>query len=91
MRVFDVRFTPVSFHFSLADLLLKLGKPDEARQIFEHLLERNPENWAYYEGLEQSTNPQTEAERLAIYTAYMGKYPRAAAPKRLPLKFVTGS
>lgn len=73
-----------------ADLLLKLGKPDEARQIFEHLLERNPENWAYYEGLEQSTNPQTEAERLAIYTAYMGKYPRAAAPKRLPLKFVTG-
>lgn len=73
-----------------ADLLIKLGRPDEARQIFENLLERNPENWAYYEGLERSSLAESEADRLAIYTTYTSKYPRAAAPKRLPLKFVTG-
>ncbi|XP_071489003.1 N-alpha-acetyltransferase 15, NatA auxiliary subunit-like [Diadema antillarum] len=73
-----------------ADLLLKLKRRDEARLIFEGLLDRNPENWAYYEGMERCVLPETEGERLAIYTRCAHKYPRASAPKRLPLNFVTG-
>ena len=34
-----------------AQLLLRLGRGAEARELFEALLERNPENYAYHRGL----------------------------------------
>lgn len=39
------------------ELLLKLERPDEAYGVYRSLQERNPENWAYYQGLEKALKP----------------------------------
>ncbi|TMS17115.1 N-alpha-acetyltransferase 15, NatA auxiliary subunit [Larimichthys crocea] len=39
------------------ELLLKLDRPEEACEVYSKLQERNPENWAYYQGLEKSLKP----------------------------------
>lgn len=38
-------------------LLLKLERPEDASEVYQRLLERNPENWAYYQGLEKALKP----------------------------------
>lgn len=38
-------------------MLLQLDRPDEASQVYRSLQERNPENWAYYQGLEKALKP----------------------------------
>ena len=75
---------------STADLLLKLGRREEAKEIFENLIHRNPENWAYYTGMEKCICAETEEQKLEMYTRYTVEYPKAAAPVRLPLKIATG-
>ena len=35
-------------------VLLKLGRLEEAAKVYYDLLERSPENWAYYNGLEEA-------------------------------------
>ena len=54
------------------------------------MVERNPENWAHYDGLERTIQPSNEEERLAIYLGIAEKYQRAAAPKRIAMNFATG-
>lgn len=39
------------------ELLLKLEKHQEASEVYRRLQERNPENWAYYQGLEKALKP----------------------------------
>lgn len=39
------------------ELLLKLERPEEASEVYTRLQERNPENWAYYQGLENAFKP----------------------------------
>ncbi|KAF3837796.1 hypothetical protein F7725_009564 [Dissostichus mawsoni] len=39
------------------ELLLKLERPEEALEVYRRLQERNPENWAYYQGLEKALKP----------------------------------
>jgi len=70
--------------------LLKLGKKNEAEKIYEVLLKRNPENHDYYRQLEAARSAASLEERLAIYQEYQEKFPRAQAPKRIPLNFSTG-
>lgn len=41
----------------VGELLLKLDRPEEACEVYSKLQERNPENWAYYQGLEKSLKP----------------------------------
>jgi len=38
-------------------MLLKLGRLKEAGEVYRELIERNAENWYYYEGLEKSLQP----------------------------------
>ena len=73
-----------------AEILLQLNRASEATSIYEELVERNPESWSNYEGLEKCKNPRSEEERLEIYTRIAEKFPRAAVPRRMPLKFTTG-
>ena len=40
-----------------AKLYLKLERFDDAVKIYRDLHERNPENWAYYTGLEEAMRP----------------------------------
>lgn len=42
---------------SAGELLLKLERLDEATEVYHRLLERNPENWSYYHGLENALKP----------------------------------
>uniref|UniRef100_A0A8C2HU72 N(alpha)-acetyltransferase 15, NatA auxiliary subunit n=1 Tax=Cyprinus carpio TaxID=7962 RepID=A0A8C2HU72_CYPCA len=39
------------------ELLLKLDRAGEATEVYHRLLERNPENWSYYQGLEKALKP----------------------------------
>ncbi|XP_052228174.1 N-alpha-acetyltransferase 15, NatA auxiliary subunit-like isoform X2 [Dreissena polymorpha] len=72
------------------EIHLEMGRLSEAAEIYRDLIDRNPENWAYYKGLEDSTAPETEEARWKLYTDIGKKFPRADAPKRIPLSFVTG-
>jgi len=54
-------------------------------------LKRNPENHEYYKQLEVARDASTIEDKLAIYIEYQEKFPRAQAPKRLPLNFLTGN
>lgn len=47
----------------VAKILLKLNKHEEAEAIFREQLDRNPENWEYYGGLE-------EAVRAGMFVLY---------------------
>uniref|UniRef100_A0A8C6ZJJ8 N-alpha-acetyltransferase 16, NatA auxiliary subunit n=1 Tax=Nothoprocta perdicaria TaxID=30464 RepID=A0A8C6ZJJ8_NOTPE len=83
------------------EMLLKLGRLKEAGQVYKELIERNAENWYYYEGLEKALQPSklqhdyflphgTLEERLQIYEDVSKRHPRAVSPRRLPLNFVSG-
>ena len=70
--------------------LLSLGRLKEAEELYVDLLKRNPENHEYYHQLEKSRSAETMEERMNVYLEYQEKFPRAQAPKRLPLNFLTG-
>uniref|UniRef100_A0A8C7F5P6 N-alpha-acetyltransferase 15, NatA auxiliary subunit a n=1 Tax=Oncorhynchus kisutch TaxID=8019 RepID=A0A8C7F5P6_ONCKI len=63
------------------ELLLQLDRSEEATEVYRQLQERNPENWAYYQGLEKALKP---AWVLSLH------YPKGLVPRRLPLTFLTG-
>uniref|UniRef100_A0A7M4DX46 N-alpha-acetyltransferase 16, NatA auxiliary subunit n=1 Tax=Crocodylus porosus TaxID=8502 RepID=A0A7M4DX46_CROPO len=72
------------------EMLLKLGRLKEAGEVYKELIDRNAENWYYYEGLEKALQPSTLEERLQIYEEVSKRHPRAVSPRRLPLNFVSG-
>ncbi|CAJ0954503.1 unnamed protein product [Ranitomeya imitator] len=39
------------------DLFLRLGRLEESADVYRGLLDRSPENWAYYKGLEKALKP----------------------------------
>uniref|UniRef100_A0A3Q4I3J0 N-alpha-acetyltransferase 15, NatA auxiliary subunit n=1 Tax=Neolamprologus brichardi TaxID=32507 RepID=A0A3Q4I3J0_NEOBR len=68
------------------ELLLKLERLDEATEVYRRLLERNPENWSYYHGLEKALKPK---ERYKIFEEAWEKFPKGLVPRRLPLNFLS--
>uniref|UniRef100_A0A672Z0T8 N-alpha-acetyltransferase 15, NatA auxiliary subunit n=1 Tax=Sphaeramia orbicularis TaxID=375764 RepID=A0A672Z0T8_9TELE len=72
------------------ELLLKLQRPEEALEVYRRLQERNPENWAYYQGLEKALKPGSVEECQNIYEEAWVKFPKGLVPRRLPLNFLTG-
>ncbi|XP_052588619.1 N-alpha-acetyltransferase 16, NatA auxiliary subunit isoform X2 [Peromyscus californicus insignis] len=72
------------------EMLLKLGRLKEASDVFKNLIDRNAENWCYYEGLEKALQLRSSDERLQIYEEISKQHPRAVSPRRLPLNFVPG-
>lgn len=73
------------------DLLLRLGRLEEATEVYRALQDRSPENWAYYKGLESALKPASVQEKLKIYEESWTKYPKGLLPRRLPLNFLTGA
>lgn len=49
------------------ELLLKLERPDEASEVYRKLQDRNPENWAYYKGLEKALKPGQHPSVLVFH------------------------
>ncbi|XP_005366096.1 N-alpha-acetyltransferase 16, NatA auxiliary subunit [Microtus ochrogaster] len=72
------------------EMLLKLGRLKEASEVFKNLIDRNAENWCYYEGLEKALQLCSLDERLQIYEEISKQHPRAVSPRRLPLNLVPG-
>ncbi|XP_059962213.1 N-alpha-acetyltransferase 15, NatA auxiliary subunit isoform X1 [Mesoplodon densirostris] len=72
------------------ELLLQLCRLEDAADVYRGLQERNPENWAYYKGLEKALKPANMLERLKMYEEAWTKYPRGLVPRRLPLNFLSG-
>ncbi|CAH6823941.1 N-alpha-acetyltransferase 16, NatA auxiliary subunit isoform X2 [Phodopus roborovskii] len=72
------------------EMLLKLGRLKEASEVFKNLIDRNAENWCYYEGLEKALQLSSLEERLQIYEEISKQHPRAVLPRRLPLNLVPG-
>ncbi|KAK3099145.1 hypothetical protein FSP39_000123, partial [Pinctada imbricata] len=73
-----------------ADLLCRVGRSEQAVDLYKDLINRNPENWQYYKMLEDTSKPGSMEERLKIYTDYEEMFPRASAPRRIPLNFTEG-
>lgn len=80
-----------------ADLLMRLERFSEAETIYRGLIDRNPENRAYYKGLElalsrsQTDCSMPEADRVAIYTGVSARHAWASLPRKLPLEFLDRS
>ncbi|XP_063282034.1 N-alpha-acetyltransferase 16, NatA auxiliary subunit [Pelobates fuscus] len=72
------------------EMYLTLGRLEEAVEVYKELIDRNPENWKYYENLEKALQPGSVDERLCMYEEIGKRHPRAFSPRRLPLNFVTG-
>uniref|UniRef100_A0A8C8FMB8 N(alpha)-acetyltransferase 15, NatA auxiliary subunit a n=1 Tax=Oncorhynchus tshawytscha TaxID=74940 RepID=A0A8C8FMB8_ONCTS len=48
------------------ELLLQLDRSEEATEVYRQLQERNPENWAYYQGLEKALKPDTSTLKRGL-------------------------
>ncbi|XP_071539281.1 N-alpha-acetyltransferase 15, NatA auxiliary subunit isoform X2 [Panulirus ornatus] len=72
------------------EILMKLGRKEEASEVYRGLIKRNPENRSYYLMLEEALGLTTVEERLKLYEELKEKFPRAQVPKRLPLNYARG-
>lgn len=75
-----------------ADYLLRLGRNSEAEEAYKALLERNPENSAYYDGYIKAKGLQdaSPADAKKVYDEISANHKRADLPRRRPLDFLTG-
>lgn len=75
-----------------ADFLLRLDRKAEAEAAYAALIERNPDNSIYYDGLIQAKGiPESDHKALkAVYDYWVEKFPRSDAPRRIPLDFLEG-
>ncbi|OWF46600.1 N-alpha-acetyltransferase 15, NatA auxiliary subunit-like [Mizuhopecten yessoensis] len=73
------------------ELYQKLGRHEESAEVYRDLIKRNPENWGHYKMHEEAAKPKSVEERLQLYMDIEKDFPRASAPKRLPLAFTTGN
>ncbi|XVE88962.1 hypothetical protein DITRI_Ditri19aG0112000 [Diplodiscus trichospermus] len=80
-------------------LLVKLGRLEEAANIYKALLTVNPDNYRYYEGLQKcfglySENGNYSSDEIdqldALYKSLSQQYTWSSAVKRIPLDFLQG-
>jgi predicted Zn-dependent protease len=79
-----------------ADYLLKLERSADAEAAYRALIARNSDNSSYYEGLERAVNidrstKEAHKKLAELYKTFGEQYPRADAPRRLPLSFLEGT
>jgi len=81
----------VSLYEYQADVLIRLNRTTEAVQIIkEKLINRNPDNRAYYKLIERALNIENdEKKRHKLYLDYQKKSPFAQLPHRIPLDFLS--
>jgi len=76
--------------FYAGTLLLALNRHEEAVDIFADLVRRNPEHHGHYRQLEKARQLASNEARLAFYADMTATYPRAQAPRRIPLAIARG-
>lgn len=62
----------------------------EAVQVYQELLQINPENVLYYKKLSEAERHKTPEETLKMLEHYEHLFPRALAPRRLQLNYASG-
>ncbi|XP_021921267.1 N-alpha-acetyltransferase 15, NatA auxiliary subunit isoform X1 [Zootermopsis nevadensis] len=80
----------LSIKETLGKLNLELKRYTEAEVYYKDLLMRNPENTIYYAKLQEAQQLITANEKLKMFSEFQELFPRALAPRRLPLTFATG-
>eukprot|EP01116_Phalansterium_solitarium_P021831 TRINITY_DN6964_c0_g1_i1.p1 TRINITY_DN6964_c0_g1~~TRINITY_DN6964_c0_g1_i1.p1 ORF type:complete len:862 (+),score=310.88 TRINITY_DN6964_c0_g1_i1:91-2676(+) len=86
-----------------ARLLLQLGRTSEAEGLYKALLKTNPEQHEYYRQLERAAgvrhlsaldngplDTRQQAAAADLYDDLQKEFPRADAPKRIPLDLLDG-
>lgn len=80
-----------------AKYFLALGRQEDAEKAYRAMVARNPDNFAYFDGLRNSMglghddlSAEEEAKLLDLFKELQKEYPRSNAAKRLPLRFATG-
>jgi len=86
----DFIMDDLSLQENLGELYIQLGELEKAEEVYTGLIDRNTENVKYYKKLEQIFQPSNQEEKLEIYDFIQKRYPRADAPRILPLHFLTG-
>ncbi|NWQ66757.1 NAA16 acetyltransferase, partial [Neopipo cinnamomea] len=71
------------------ELLLQLGRLEEAVEVYKGLQERNPENWAYYKGLEKALKPGNYLISCEKFKECLDKFLRMNFSKGCPPVFNT--
>ncbi|KAH9714680.1 N-terminal acetyltransferase A complex auxiliary subunit NAA15 [Citrus sinensis] len=80
-------------------LLVKIGRLEEAAELYRALLSMNPDNYSYYEGLQKCLGlyrdngnySSGEIDELdALYKSLAQQYTWSSAVKRIPLDFLQG-
>ena len=71
-------------------LNLELKRYKEAEVYYKDLLMRNPENTTYYARLQEAQQLTTASEKLSMFSEFQDLFPRALAPRRLPLTYAVG-
>ncbi|RMZ78707.1 hypothetical protein DV737_g3759, partial [Chaetothyriales sp. CBS 132003] len=75
-----------------ADYLLRLERNAEAEEAYAALLDRNPEDSAYYHAYIKAKRlvDAPPADLQVVFDALAAKYPKADLPRRRPLDFLSG-
>ncbi|BBN20005.1 N-alpha-acetyltransferase 15/16, NatA auxiliary subunit [Marchantia polymorpha subsp. ruderalis] len=83
-----------------AALLVTLNRLKEAQEVYRYLLDMNPDNYSYYDGLQKclglsrvengSYSPSQLEKLVELYTSLQRQYPKSSAAKRIPLDFLQG-
>jgi N-alpha-acetyltransferase 15/16, NatA auxiliary subunit len=75
-----------------ADYLLRLKRQADAEAAYSALLDRNPENSAYYEGYIKAKDLKHDQvkELKATYSELSMRFPKSDLPRRRPLDFLQG-
>ena len=77
-----------------AEILLAMKEMTKAEELTRRMLKENREHEQLYAQLELClglNDSSPEEERLKMYSAILAEFPKAHAPKRLPLFFTSGA
>lgn len=77
------------YYFS-GKLRLALEQYSEAVEVYQDLLQINPENTSYYMKLAEAERHTTPEDTLRMLEHYETLFPRALAPRRLQLTYASG-
>jgi peptide alpha-N-acetyltransferase len=80
----------LSIKETFGKLNLELKRYKEAEVYYKDLLMRNPENTTYYAKLQEAQQLTTASEKLNMFSEFQELFPRALAPRRLPLTYAVG-
>ncbi|XP_027344722.1 N-terminal acetyltransferase A complex auxiliary subunit NAA15-like isoform X2 [Abrus precatorius] len=89
----------LSYKEQEVSLLVKLGHLEEGEALYRELLSMNPDNYRYYEGLQECVGLYIEDGQLSadqidqldsLYETLAQQYKWSSAVKRIPLDFLQG-